>query len=391
MPSVPVPTDPAAPSTAIEPVLGAAERPPSDDPPAPLRAAAAWSWRLLVVAAAVLAVVLLLGRLRVLVLAVVAALFFTALLQPVARRLRAAGAPRLVAAWLTMLLALVVVGAVGTFVSRRTGAEIPQLRQSLTGGVDRIRGYLAGPPLHLDAGQLDRLGRSVATAVSQHRSEITAGVLSGAQLAGEVVSGLLLALFTTFFLVYDGERIWAWIVGVFPRRSRNHVHAAGTLAWATLTGYVRGTLLVATFDAVFIGLALLLLRIPLVVPLAVLTFFAAFIPLAGATAAGAAAVLVALVAKGPAAALLVLAAVIAVQQIEAHVLQPFVLGRAVALHPLAVVLAIAAGAILAGIPGALVAVPLAAVVNSVGNYLAGPGDPVPEPAAPSGGGRRRST
>lgn len=161
-------------------------------------------------------------------------------------------------------------------------------------------------------------------------------------------------------------------------RGRADVHAAGTRAWSAFTGYVRGTVLVATFDAVFIGLALLLFRIPLVAPLAVLTFFAAFIPLAGATAAGAAAVLVALVANGPSAALLVLAAVIAVQQIEAHVLQPFLLGRAVELHPLAVVLAITAGAILAGIPGALVAVPLAAVVNAVGKYLAGRDGPPAE-------------
>ncbi len=368
MASAPAPADPVA---ATEPVGG---RPPrsraeSGDVPPLLRQAAAWSWRVLVVAAVVLLVLMLIGRLRVLALAFVAALFFTALLRPVALRLRAVGAGRLLATWVTMLLALVVVGLVVTLVANRTGAEIPALRESLGGGLDKVRDYLTRSPFNLDPKSLDHLRSSVNGAVAQNREKITAGVLSGATLAGEVVSGLLIALFTTFFLVYDGERIWGWIVGLFSRGSRHHVREAGGRAWFALTGYVRGTVLVATFDAVFIGLALLLIRVPLVVPLAVLTFFAAFIPLAGATAAGAAAVLVALVAKGPLAALLVLAAVIAVQQIEAHLLQPLVLGRAVHLHPLAVVLAIAAGAILAGIPGALVAVPIAAVVNAVGKYF----------------------
>jgi predicted PurR-regulated permease PerM len=345
-------------------------RPESADVPPLLRAAAAWSWRVLAVVAAVVLLLMLVARLRVIALAFVAALFFTSLLRPLAVRLRTAGAPRLLATWVTMVCALVVVGLVVTFVAKRTGAEIPALRESLGGGLDKIRGYLVSSPFNLDPKQLDHLGSSINGAVAQNREKITAGVLSGAALAGEVASGLLIALFTTFFLVYDGERIWGWIVGLFSRSSRPHVRAAGDRAWTTLTGYVRGTALVATFDAVFIGLALLLIRVPLVVPLAVLTFFAAFIPLAGATAAGAAAVLVALVAKGPFAALLVLAAVVAVQQIEAHVLQPLVLGRAVHLHPLAVVLAIASGAILAGIPGALVAVPLAAMVNAVGRYFA---------------------
>lgn len=346
-----------------------AARPEAADVPPLLRAAAAWSWRLLAVAAAVLVLLILIGRLRVLALAFVAAMFFTALLGPVALRLRAAGAPRLLATWLTMLLALLVVGLVATFVTRRTSAEIPDLRQSLGGGLDKLRGYLSGAPFNVDPRSLDHLRSSINGAIAQNRDKITAGVLSGATLAGEVVSGLLVALFTTFFLVYDGERIWGWLVGLFSPGARPHVREAGSRAWTTLTGYVRGTVFVATFDAVFIGLALLLIRVPLVVPLAVITFFAAFIPLAGATAAGAAAVLVALVAKGPFAALLVLAAVIAVQQIEAHLLQPLVLGRAVNLHPLAVVLAIAAGAITAGIPGALVAVPIAAVVNAVGKYF----------------------
>lgn len=363
--STAIPTRPQAAS----PAAVTDQRRESADVPPLLRAAAAWSWRVLVLSAAVVVLLLLIVRLRVLALALVAAFFFTALLRPLAMRLRGMGARPLLATWLTMLLALVVMALAVTFITRSTINELPALRESLGGGLDRIRDYLAGTPFNIDAGQLDRLRTSLNEAVANNQEKITAGVLSGATLAGEVVAGLLLALFTTFFFVYDGERIWGWVVRLFSRGARPHVREAGARAWSALTGYVRGTVFVATVDGVFIGLALVIIRVPLAVPLAVLTFFAAFIPLAGATAAGAAAVLVALVAKGPVAALLVLAAVIAVQQIEAHVLQPMVLGRAVHLHPLAVVLAITAGAIVAGIPGALVAVPIAAVINSVGKYF----------------------
>ncbi|KJY46402.1 membrane protein, partial [Streptomyces sp. NRRL S-444] len=185
----------------------------------------------------------------------------------------------------------------------------------------------------------------------------------------EVLTGILLAMFSTLFLLYDGKRIWTWVQGLVPAAARPGVAGAGPRAWRTLTAYVRGTVLVALIDAIFIGLGIYFLKVPMAVPLAVFIFLFAFIPLVGAVVSGALAVVVALVTQGPWTALMVLAVVLAVQQIEGHVLQPFILGRAVRVHPLAVVLSVAAGGMVAGIGGAVVAVPLVAVTNTVVVYL----------------------
>ncbi|HEX6577792.1 MAG TPA: AI-2E family transporter, partial [Jiangellaceae bacterium] len=178
-----------------------------------------------------------------------------------------------------------------------------------------------------------------------------------------------------------GDRIWAWLVRLFPRVARPRVDGAGKLAWRTLTQYVRGTVLVALFDGTLITILLLILGVPLALPLGVLVFFGAFVPLVGAFVTGALAVLVALVANGLVAALIVLAGIIAIQQLEGHVFQPFVLGRMVRVHPLAVVIAVAVGAYTAGIIGAVVAVPIVAVANTVLTYLL-TGATVPSSAPP---------
>lgn len=185
----------------------------------------------------------------------------------------------------------------------------------------------------------------------------------------EFLTGMLLAMFSTLFLLYDGARIWQWTLKLVPAQARPGVAGAGPRAWRTLTAYVRGTVIVALIDAIFIGLGLFFLDVPLAVPLAVFIFLFAFIPLVGAVTSGALAVVVALVTQGPFTALMVVIVVLAVQQIEGHVLQPFILGRAVRVHPLAVVLSVAAGGMIAGIGGAVVAVPLVAVTNKVVGYL----------------------
>ena len=208
----------------------------------------------------------------------------------------------------------------------------------------------------------------VAT-LRNNQGGIASGALNVTAAAIEVVGGIFLALFLTFFFLYDGQRIWRWVVELFPDTVAYDVWQAGRRAWTTLTGYVRGTMVVAFVDAVFIGLAVALVGVPLAVPIGALVFLGAFVPLVGATVTGAVAVLVALVAQGLGPALIVLGAVILVQQLEGHILQPFVLGRAVRLHPVAVALAVTTGGILAGIGGAIVAVPLVAVVNSVAVYL----------------------
>jgi predicted PurR-regulated permease PerM len=180
---------------------------------------------------------------------------------------------------------------------------------------------------------------------------------------------VLLAMFSTLFLLYDGPNIWNWVLRLFPEPARDGLAEAGPRAWRTLTLYVRGTVIVAMIDAIFIGVGIFFLRVPMAVPLAVVIFLSSFVPLVGAVASGAVAVVVALVTQGPFTALMVLVVVLAVQQIEGHVLQPFILGRAVRVHPLAVVLSVAAGSLIAGIGGAISAVPLVAVSNTVVGVL----------------------
>ncbi len=335
-----------------------------------LRAASDWSLRILIVTAAVVLLGLLLARLQLIALAVFAALLISALLWPVTSRLRRAGASRGLAAAVTVLGLVLLLAGVGTLASRQAGHDITQLQTSVSGGIDKVQNWLVTGPASVDQQQIDRYRGQIRDAIRDNQSRLATGAVQGARTALEVLGGTVLVLFTTFFLLFDGERIWRWVLRLFSAHVRPEVDEAGTRAWRTLTGYIRGTILVATVDAVFIGLGLLLTGTPLVVPLALLTFLAAFIPLVGATVAGIAAVLVALVAKGPAVALIIAAVVLAVQQLEGHILQPLVLGRAVHLHPLAVAFGITAGSIIAGIPGAIVAVPLIAVITTVTTYFA---------------------
>ncbi len=340
--------------------------------------AAAWSWRMLVVVAAAAVFVFILVRLHVLVLPLFGALLLTALLRPLTMRLREAGLPRAAATALTLLLGLVVLAGLGTLISRQAANEYDDLEAQARGGAAEVRDYLAGSPFNLDPAQLNSIGDRIVEAGRTNQSQITEGAVTGATLAFEIVGGTILALFATIFFLADGDRIWRWIVNLFPRGGRARVHESGVRAWATLAGYIRGTVIVAFVDAFFIGLGLVLVGVPLALPLAVITFLAAFVPLVGATVAGILAVLVALVANGVGAALIIAGVVIAVQQLEGHVLQPFVLGKSVSLHPLAIALSIVAGSILAGIPGAVIAVPLVAAVNSVASYLfSTPEDPAP--------------
>lgn len=340
-----------------------------------LRAAAGWSWRILVVGAAVYVLLLLLVRLRVIALSLIGALLLTALVYPLFRQIRRLGVPRAGAAALTLLALVLGLAAVIALLSGTTAAQLPELRASVSTGIGQVRGWLSTGPLGLDAGQVDRLYQQVVDWLNTNRQQLATGALSGASLAAEVLGGALLALFATFFFLYDGPGIWDWTTRLFGGSARERAYGAGHVAWQTLTGYIRGTILVALVDAVFIGLGLLVVGVPLVAPLVVLTFLAAFIPVAGAVLAGAVAVLVALVAKGFVAALIIFGVVLLVQQLEGNVLQPLVLGKSVQLHPLAITIAITAGATIAGVPGAVIAVPLVAVLNRVAIYLLRAGQP----------------
>jgi len=307
------------------------------------------------------------------------ALLLAALLEPAAAALRRRGVNKSLAAGVVLVAGLVLVfGGLGliiqTFIS-----QFDDLSRQVTEGIARIETWLAQGPLHISQAQLTSGMERLQQQLADNQGALTAGALSTATTLGEVVAGFFLVLFTLFFFLRDGGQIWRFLCRLLPRPAQVPVARAGHYSWFTLVSYVRATVLVAFVDAVGIGIGLAVLRVPLALPLAALVFLGAFIPVIGATLTGAVAVLVALVTNGPVSALLVLGVVIAVQQLEGHVLQPLIMGRAVSLHPLAVILAIATGVVVTGIVGGLVAVPMLAVANTAVRYLAE--HPTGEPTA----------
>jgi predicted PurR-regulated permease PerM len=318
---------------------------------------------------AIILALYLLVRLRLIVFPVIVALFISALLAPAVKRLQDNGMRRGGATALVFVGSLLLLIGLAVLLGRIFANGIGDIADNVQQAVDDTKKWLAGPPLSVDDQDLRDIGANIRQSLQRNRDQIFSGAVGTVTVVGEVLTGLVLTLFTTFFFLYDGQRIWRWIVSLFPTRAIPHVAESGRRAWTTLTGYVRGTILIALVDGVCITIVLLILRVPLAVPLGVFVFFGAFVPLVGATVTGAVAVLVALVTKGLVTALLVLAGIIGVQQLEGHVLQPFLLGRFVRVHPLAVVLGITAGAILAGIGGAIIAVPVIAIINTVGKYF----------------------
>jgi putative heme transporter len=346
----------------------AAVRPPSPDRaeiPHGLRLAAGWSWRLLMLAVGAAVVLWLVGRLKSVLIPLAIALLLTALLSPAMKRLRRhAHFPQSLATATVLVGGLIVVAGTLTLVISQFVNGFPALAASSTDGILKIGTWLRTGPLHLSNEQLGSTIDAIQKWVDTHRDVLAGGALSTAGTAVEVLASAFLVLFATFFFLRDGGRIWRFLVGLLPAPAREPMASAGERAWLTLVAYVKATVLVAFIDAVGIGLALVILRVPFALPLAALVFLSAFVPIVGATVSGAVAVLVALVTRGPLVALVVLIAVVVVQQLEGHVLQPLIMGRAVALHPLAVIVAIATGVVLAGIIGALVAVPVVAVLNT---------------------------
>ena len=347
---------------------------PDDDGPEPegpslLAVAAGYSWRILIVLLLAWVFVQVLIKLRLVVLPVIAALFVTALLGPLAQKLKAKGWPPVLATWTVMLgTVLVFAGVVGA-VAPSVGDELDDVGSSAKEGFEDVIDYLARSPLKLSEADVDRYLDQAVEEVSANRDKITAGVVSGAAKAVEFITEFFLTLVLIFFFVKDGPQMFAWFENQFPQRNRRHVRAIGERAWAAIGGYLRGTAIIALVDAMLIGLTLLFVGVPLVIPLAVLTFFGAFFPLIGAVAAGVVAALVTLVTSGPFDALIVAGAILVIQQVEGDILQPIVMGKSVRLHPVVVLLALTAGAVTAGLVGAFIAVPVAAVAASVGNYI----------------------
>ena len=331
--------------------------------------AAEAGWRLLVLAGAVWVLMRVISAVQLVVLAFVAALLITALLQPAVTRLRRYGVPRGLATALTAILGFVIMGLIGWFVTWQVLENLDDLSTEIQDGIDELRRWLLNSPFHVTEDQINDIAKNLREAIGANTEEITSAGLEGVTVVVEALTGILLTMFSTLFLLYDGKRIWQWTLKLVPAAARRGVAGAGPRAWRTLTSYVRGTVVVALIDAIFIGLGIFFLDVPMAVPLAVFIFLFSFIPLVGAVVSGALAVVVALVTQGVFTGVMTLVVVLAVQQIEGHILQPFILGRAVRVHPLAVVLSVAAGGMIAGIGGAVVAVPLVAVTNTVVGYL----------------------
>jgi len=331
--------------------------------PVLLAGAAAWCWRILVIAGAFLALFLLIAKLQLLVLPFFTAMLLSALLHPAVAFLRRKHWPSGLATTGVLLVAFLIIAAIAAFVINRASAEYPKLVDQVNHVIDQTRHFMVAHT-SIDPKNFDNVSGKILDTLRSHQSQIASGVVTAGKTLGEFATGAILAFFITFFLLYDGERIWRWVVDLFPRGAREDLRGAGERAWRTLTGYVAGTFIVALFHGVVIGVTLLLLGTPLVAPLAVLVFIGSFIPIIGAVLFGGLAVLVTLVTQGVVPALIVLVVLIVDNQAEAHLLQPLVVGRYVSLHPLAIAVALTGGALLAGLPGAIFAVPIVAAVNA---------------------------
>jgi putative heme transporter len=338
--------------------------------PRPLRIAAAWSWRILVVLALLYVAVQVLMRIQVVVLPVILALLICTFLYPVVTFLHERSrVPRGLGAISVLALAVTAIGFGIYAVYQQVRDEAGTLGDNILAGIEDIERWLVEGPLAIDQERIDAVvdqGRdAISRAVTGERA------VTGAMAAVEVIAGVLLTLFLVFFFLKDGEKMWAWAAKRAGAGARTHVFEAGGRAWWALGGYMRGQAIVAAVDAIFIGLGIIILGIPFAVPLIVLTFFAGFFPIVGAVTAGAITALVALADQGLVVALIMLAIVIAVQQIESNVLEPVVMSRTVRMHPVVILVALGAGATVAGLIGAFLAVPLAAAATAVGSYVWG--------------------
>jgi predicted PurR-regulated permease PerM len=338
--------------------------------------AAQVAWRVVVVLVALGALLWLVGYFSVLVIPLLVAVLLTALVIPLTELLVRLRLPRGLAVAVTLLTLVAAVAGLFTLVGTQIASGLAGLGEKATDGFFQVQDWMADGPLNLSSAQVDAYLDQAREQLTANSEEIASQALTITATAGEVVTGAFLVFFSMIFLLLQGERIWGWLVHLLPVPTHEKVDAAGRAGWSTLTSYVRATVLVATVDAVGIGLGAALLGVPLAIPLAVLVFLGAFVPIVGAFVSGGVAVLVALVALGPVQALIMLGVVVLVQQLESHVLQPFLLGRAVAVHPLAVVLAIGAGLIVAGVVGALFSVPLVAFLNTAIHSLRGRKDPM---------------
>ena len=348
-----------------------------------LRQASDYAWRLLLLGTAAYVVFLVLMRFELVFIALFIALIITSLLRPPVNLL-SRFLPRTLSVLLAVLGGIALIAGVFTWAGTSVAGESNTLGNDFSGGVDRIEKWLEGRPFHVDPHTLDNLQGKLTSYVEAHRTTLINQALNGAGRIVDVLTVLALAVFCSIFFTNSGERMWQWFQVQLPSGVRPTWVRCGQTAWHTFAGYTRGIILVAAANAIMVGISLRLLGVPLVLPLTILEFTASFIPLAGSPIAMAVATVVALASKGVTTAIIVLVLIVVFGQIEGHVLQPFVMGWAVRLHPVAVAVSVIAGTISAGLLGAVVAVPLVSIAWAVVRELRLPPPdivPRPEPAA----------
>ncbi len=347
----PIPTDRTVTTEADEAV------------PIGLRVTASYAWRVLVIAAVVAGIIWIVIQLKLLVIPLMVGILITALLWPAFQWMLRHRFPRWAAVAVSIIGTLAIVTVLFWLVIWQVRAQLPDVQQRSSQAIEDFRQFLLNGPLHLSESQIQGYVDQALQIINEQAQLLLNGALAVGTTAAHIVTGAVLALFILICLLADGAGIWRWTLRLFPRAARPAADAAATNGFATLVNYARTQLFVAAIDAVGIGVGAALLGVPLAIPVAVLVFLGSFIPIVGAVVTGAFAVLLALVYNGPWIALAMLGVVLAVQQLEGHILQPIMMGSAVKVHPLAVVLVVAGGSMVGGIPGALFAVPLAAFVN----------------------------
>ncbi|MDT4934539.1 MAG: putative heme transporter [Pseudonocardiales bacterium] len=330
-----------------------------------VRVAAAWSWRLLIIGIGLYVLARMFTRIELVAFSFVLALFLTAVLHPLEQRLRSIlPGPKSLPAALALLVGVAALAGIGWFVTWQIATHSAQLGDQLTTFVERTKDWLRTGPLHVKSTDLDKLSTNITNTIKSHQGQLISGAIATVRTVVEGLGALLLILLSTFFLLRDGDEVWSWVVRLFPARAHRRLDLAGRAGWGTFGGYMRGQLLIALFHGISIFFLLLILRIPLAAALSVLIFLGSFVPLIGLTVTGALCVAVAALEHGVGAAIVVAVSIVVLVQLEAHLLQPVIMSRSVNVHPLAIALSVLTGTILAGIPGALIAVPLVAFLNT---------------------------
>jgi putative heme transporter len=335
----------------------------------PVRVAAAWSWRIIVIGAGLYILANIFNRVELVAFSFVLAVFFTAVLHPLEVLFRRVPGSRSISALLALLVGLAAFAGIGWFVTWQISSHSAQLSDQVTNFVSKTRDWLHTGPLHLKSSDLDKMADNITKAIKNNQSTLVSGAIETVRTVVEGLGALLLILLSTFFLLRDGDQIWEWTVRLFPKQAHERLDLAGRAGWHTLGGYMRGQVLIALFHGISVMVVLFVLRVPLAAALGVLIFLGSFVPLVGLTVTGALCVAVAMLEHGVTAAIVVAIAIVVLVQLEAHLLQPLIMSRSVEVHPLAIALSVLSGTLLAGIVGALLAVPLVAFLNSTVHAL----------------------